>query len=132
LGYDEALVRLRAARDAGADVGFLEGVCDEEMMKKVVKDLAPWPMLLNMVEAGKTPTVSVQRAKEIGFRIIIWPFAGLTPAITAMREAYKGLKKTGLVPGDKITPKHIFDLCGLEEWVRVDGEAGGEDFTGGV
>jgi 2-methylisocitrate lyase-like PEP mutase family enzyme len=131
-GYDEALVRLQAARDAGADMGFLEGVEDETMMSRVVRDLAPWPVLLNMVEAGKTPTVSVQRAREIGFRVIIWPFAPLAPAIVAMREAYAGLKDTGLVPGKKMTPKEIFEICGLEEWMRIDRDAGGEDFKAGA
>lgn len=105
---------------------------DEAMMGRVVRELAPWPVLLNMVEAGLTPTVSVRRAREIGFRVVIWPFAGLTSAIVAMREAYAGLKKTGLVPGAKMAPKEIFELCGLEEWVRIDGEAGGDDFRGGV
>lgn len=131
-GYDEALKRLLAARDADADVGFLEGVRDEEMMAQIIEDTKPWPMLLNMVEGGHTPTISVQRAREMGFKIIILPFAGLAPAIHALREAFGGLKKTGLIPGEKISPKEVFELCGLNEWMEVDKAAGGEDFRNGV
>jgi 2-methylisocitrate lyase-like PEP mutase family enzyme len=131
--YGAALDRLKAARDAGADVAFLEGVDSVEAMKKVVADLAPWPVLLNMVEYGRTPTISVQEAKEIGFRMVIWPFAGVSPAVLAMRAAYKELRETGLAKSvAPVTPKDIFELCGLKEWVAIDTAAGGEDFRNGV
>jgi 2-methylisocitrate lyase-like PEP mutase family enzyme len=52
LGYDEAIRRLKAVRDEGADVGFLEGITSIQMMKDTVKELAPWPLLLNMVEGS--------------------------------------------------------------------------------
>lgn len=48
-GYDECIERLRVARTIGADVGLLEGYTSKEMAAQAVKDLAPWPVLLNMV-----------------------------------------------------------------------------------
>lgn len=54
-GYDEAIRRLRAAHEAGTDVGQLEGVTSKEMARQAVQDLAPLPLLLNMVEHGATP-----------------------------------------------------------------------------
>lgn len=130
-GYEESLARLRAARDAGADVGFLEGMTSREMMAQAVRDLAPWPLLLNMVEHGATPSVSADEAKEIGFRIIIFPFAALGPACVAIREALEKLKRNGL-PGlsTELTPQMLFRVCGLDESVKVDAEAGGEAFEG--
>lgn len=132
-GYDESLARLRAARDAGADVGFLEGITSREMMRRVVNDLEGWPLLLNMVEHGATPSVSADEAREIGFRIVIFPFAALGPAVVAMREALEKLKRDGL-PGlsRDLTPQLLFRVCGLEESIKVDEEAGGEAFEGGV
>jgi methylisocitrate lyase len=132
LGYDEALARLKEARDLGADAGLLEGPDSEETMERVVKDLAPWPVVLNMVEKGRTPTVSVKRAKEIGYRCVIWSFAGLVPALLALRQAYACLKDTGLIEGKKLSPKEVFEVCGLGEWMRVESEAGGAVFTNGV
>lgn len=132
-GYEESLARLRAARDAGADVGFLEGVSSREMCAQVVRDLAPWPILLNMVEHGSTPTVSAQEAKELGFKFIIFPFATLGPAMTAMRETLAKLKRTGLLGLDpELTPQMLFRVCGLDESVKLDAEAGGAAFDGGV
>lgn len=48
-GYQEAVKRLKAARDSGADVGQLEGITSRDMGRRAVKDLHPFPLLLNMV-----------------------------------------------------------------------------------
>jgi methylisocitrate lyase len=130
-GYDDSLARLRAARDAGADVGFLEGVTSVDEARRLIKDLAPWPILLNMVEHGATPTISAAQAKEIGFRIMIVPFAALAPAYKAIKESMETLKKTGLL-NTQFSPQQLFRVCGLDESVRIDEEAGAETFVGGV
>jgi 2-methylisocitrate lyase-like PEP mutase family enzyme len=132
-GYDESLDRLKAARDAGADMGFLEGISSREMAAQAVQDLAPWPLLLNMVEHGSTPAISAAEAKEIGFKMIIFPFATIGPALTAMREGLEKLKRLGL-PGldPELTPQMLFRVCGLDESVKLDAEAGGAAFEGGV
>lgn len=132
-GYEESMARLRAARDAGADVGFLEGITSKEMARQAVQELAPWPMLLNMVEHGATPSISAAEAKEMGFRMIIFPFAALGPACEAIREAMQKLKRDG-IPGlqPEMTPQMLFRVCGLDESVQVDANAGGGAFEGGV
>lgn len=133
LGYDESLARLRAARDAGADVGFLEGVLSREMAQQAVQELAPWPLLLNMVEHGSTPSISAAQAQEVGFRIIIYPLATIGAALTGIREGLKKLKRNGL-PGleKELTPQMLFRVCGLDDSLRIDAEAGGAAFEGGV
>ena len=59
-GYDECIERLKAAREAGADVGLLEGVTSKEMARQAVKDMAPMPLLMNMVENGATPIITTK------------------------------------------------------------------------
>jgi 2-methylisocitrate lyase-like PEP mutase family enzyme len=133
LGYEEALKRLQAARDAGADVAFLEGVTTKEMCCQVIKDLAPYPVLLNMVEHGATPTMSRDEAYQMGFKIMIWPFAGLAPAYLAMRDVYVKAKKTGLAEvSSEVTPRKVFEVCGLEESMSIDEESGGDTFVNGA
>ncbi|KAI4250347.1 MAG: hypothetical protein L6R42_008746, partial [Xanthoria sp. 1 TBL-2021] len=58
LGYDECITRLKAARDWGADVGLLEGFKSKEEAARAVKELAPWPLLLNIVENGHSPLIT--------------------------------------------------------------------------
>ncbi|PLN86304.1 2,3-Dimethylmalate lyase [Aspergillus taichungensis] len=132
-GYEESVARLRAAREAGADVGFLEGLTSREMARQIVQDLAPWPVLLNMVEHGATPSISAAEARELGFRMIIFPFAGLGPAVAAMQEAMERLKHDGIPNlGKEMTPQMLFRVCGLDESMQVDAQAGGAAFEGGV
>lgn len=125
-GYDEAVKRLRAAQEAGADVGQLEGVTSKQMARQAVQDLAPLPLLLNMVEHGATPIITTKEAQSMGFRIMIFSFACLGPAFIAIRQTLERLKTegvTGLPPQAK--PKSIFDVCGLQEKMEVDEAAGG-------
>jgi 2-methylisocitrate lyase-like PEP mutase family enzyme len=133
LGYSDSIARLRLARDAGADVGFLEGITSKEEARAVVQDLAPWPILLNMVEHGATPGISVGEAQEMGFRIVIFPFAGLAPAYKAMREVYQRLKTEGVTGAEAhMTPKQLFEVSGLKSDLGIDAQAGGTAFAGGV
>jgi methylisocitrate lyase len=101
-----------------------------EMMKNAVTELAPWPMLLNMVEGSVTPEISAKEAEEIGFRVMIYPLAAMAPAYNAIREGMEKLKTTGKMGHDKkLTVKFLFDACGLQESMAVDAEAGGAAFA---
>ena len=125
-GFEEAVRRLRAAVEAGADVAFLEGLTTKEEGREVCRLLAPTPVLLNMVEHGATPSLTPEEARELGFRIIIFPFATIAPAYQAIKDALVGFKKTGrtgLAPD--FTPKKLFTIVGLEEATAVDVAAGG-------
>ena len=134
LGYEECVARLHAARELGADVGLLEGFRSKEQAAQAVKEFAPWPLLLNIVENGHSPLITVDEAREMGFRIIIFSFAGLAPAYGAIKGAYEKLKTEGVtgIQGSGVTPRGIFEVCGLGDCMRVDEEAGGDDFKGGV
>lgn len=114
LGYDECIARLRAARDAGADVGLLEGFASKEQAAQAVRDLAPWPLLLNSVENGASPVITVDEARAMGFRVVIFSFATLAPAYLAIRDTLLRLKTHGVVgTPDAITPRKLFEVCGL-------------------
>ena len=95
--------------------------------------VAPWPLLLNSVENGKSPVITVDEAREMGFRIIIFSFATLAPAYAAIRQTLSLLKTKGIVgtPED-ITPVKLFQVCGLKDSMEVDMKAGGSSFVGGV
>ncbi|KAI1826003.1 putative carboxyphosphonoenolpyruvate phosphonomutase [Xylaria intraflava] len=131
LGYDECIRRLRMARDEGADVGLLEGFTSKAQAAQAVQDLAPWPLLLNSVENGKSPLITVEEARQMGFRIMIFSFATISPAYIAIRETLLRLKNQGVVgtPPD-ITPVKLFEVCGLKHSMAVDKFAGGESFAG--
>lgn len=70
LGMDEAIARLKAAADVGADVAFIEGVKTKEDLQKTVQALAPTPVLVNVISGGLTPSFTCQEAEEMGAKII--------------------------------------------------------------
>lgn len=130
-GYDDCIARLRRARDAGADMGILEGFSSKVQARQAVKDLAPWPLCLNSVENGVSPLISVDEAQDMGFRVVIFSFASLAPAYTAIKNTFEWLKEYG-VTGSDVTPKTIFKVCGLEDLMVIDEQAGGNSFKKGV
>lgn len=125
-GYEESVRRLKAAREAGADVGQLEGVTSKEMARQAVRDLSPMPLLLNMVEHGATPIITTAEAREMGFRIMIFSFASVGPAFTAIRATLSKLKSEGVTGlSTDATPKNMFNVLGLQESMEIDEKAGG-------
>ncbi len=132
-GYEEAIARLKIAHTAGADVAFLEGITSVDQARQTIKDLAPMPCLLNMVEHGATPNISANEAREMGFKIIIFPFAALAPAYTAIKASMEKLKKEGVLGSAKeMTPQMLFRICGVEEDMKIDAEAGGRSYAAGI
>jgi 2-methylisocitrate lyase-like PEP mutase family enzyme len=132
LGYDAALSRLKRAVELGADVAFLEGVRSKEEAKKVCEELKPTPVLFNAVPGGVSPDLSVEEAKELGYRIIIFPGLALGSVYASVSAAVKQLKEKGTQIPSKSNPKDLFNVVGLREAVEFDIAAGGGLYSQGV
>lgn len=137
LGYEAAISRLKNAIKIGADVAFLEGIISKEQAKEACEELAPTPVLLNMVDGGVTPHFTVAEAKETGFQIIIYPAFALGPVYRAVTAAAKELKETGdnanaVADISGMGPRELFMVCGLKEAMEFDIAAGGSAYTNGV
>ncbi|KAF8889296.1 oxaloacetate acetylhydrolase [Infundibulicybe gibba] len=129
-GMDEALKRLKAAVAAGADVAFLEGVRSGADVARTVREMAPTPVLLNIVTGGSTPDFTTQDAKELGVKMVIFPLISAVSAVHAIREALESLKNCGSdVPTARgMGPRQFFEVMGLEEAIRLDQKAGGDSY----
>lgn len=93
-GIDEAIERAEAYRKAGADFIFIEAFENIDQMKRAVKEVKA-PLMLNLIEGGRTPLVSVKEAEKLGFKIVIFPLTALYAATKAMIEVLTILKKEG-------------------------------------
>ncbi|KAK8115131.1 oxaloacetate acetylhydrolase [Apiospora kogelbergensis] len=133
-GYDAALERLVAARDCGADMGFLEAIETEEQIKNAVKVLAPMPLMINFVSRGKTPWFPVETLGTWGVKLAIYPGQAAKSVIHTIREAYQCLKETGQDHAEAkgLDPRGFFDIMGLEGEMDIDRRAGGADFLNGA
>ncbi|KAK3191699.1 hypothetical protein K4F52_002122 [Lecanicillium sp. MT-2017a] len=132
-GYDEAIARLKGAYEAGADVAFFEGLTSHEQAAKIIK-VAPMPVLLNMVEAGATPSFTAAEAKAVGFKIMIVPFVTIVPAYGAMKAELQKLKANGTMSDEskKMTPQDLFRICGVDASMEIDKKSGGKSFAAGI
>lgn len=93
-GFEDAIDRAIAYREAGADVLFVEAMQTREQVETAGQRIQA-PLFANMVEGGKTPLYPADRLYEMGFRIVIYPVNTLYTATKAMCEALGTLRKTG-------------------------------------
>jgi 2-methylisocitrate lyase-like PEP mutase family enzyme len=94
-GLGRALERAHLYREAGADVLFVEAPETEREIETIAESLKGMPVLFNWAEGGKTPPVSLQRLRELGFRIVIFPVTTLLVAGQAIAKALQLLKEHG-------------------------------------
>src|SRR5581483_9066427 len=75
-GFDRAVERAQMYREAGADMLFVEAPRTRDDLARIAQNLAgSLPLLANMVERGKTPTLPAAELEQIGFSIVIFPGA---------------------------------------------------------
>ena len=122
-GIDGALERARRYREAGADVLFVEAPQSEEEIATVAEAFSEVPLLFNWVESGKTPPMSLERLKELGFRLIIFPVSTLLAATVSVREVLARLRAEGapIRATDSLLPLGDFiDFIGLPEIRKLE------------
>ncbi|WP_223588393.1 isocitrate lyase/PEP mutase family protein [Neobacillus bataviensis] len=94
-GIENALERAHAYAEAGADIIFVEAPTTLEQLKQITSSLKGIPQVINLVEGGKTPLISLNEAEEIGFKIILCANTVLRSAIKGITESLKILKAEG-------------------------------------
>jgi 2,3-dimethylmalate lyase len=94
-GLEQALQRARMYHQAGADALFIEALTSEAEAEAAVRALPGVPLLFNWAEGGKTPPISLDRVKELGYRIVIFPIAALLAATGAMRRILREIAQAG-------------------------------------
>lgn len=92
-GFDEALRRMNAYAEAGADILFLEGPHDEEEMSRFCAELPEHSKLVNAAHGGKTPILPPQQYEKIGYGVAIYPGGAAMCALAAARDFLMGLKQ---------------------------------------
>ncbi len=121
-GMDEALWRLQAFADMGADILFLEAPRDEAEMAAFCERI-PGPKLANMLEEGVTPVLPPAKLQAIGYKIAAYPLTLLNTAVFAMQAALDELKQ-GRTPERRVDFRTIRDIVGFPVYDQLlDGYA---------
>jgi 2-methylisocitrate lyase-like PEP mutase family enzyme len=114
-GLAGALERARRYRDAGADALFVEAPQSIDEIETIAQTFADVPLLFNYAEGGKTPPVSHQFLRELGFSVVIFPISTLLVATAAMRAILVEIKEKGS-PVDVLPT-----MMGFEEFLEFIG-----------
>lgn len=122
-GLEDAIARLEAYAEAGADGLYADAPESEEQMRELTRRLAHLgkPILFNMVRSGKSPVRTLQQVHEMGFAYALCP----VEPMLAMHKAVKQMMETFMREGcstdaiaDQMTPFEEFNrFVGLEDAV---------------
>ena len=114
-GFDEALHRVNAYADAGADMVFLEAAQTVDEVLRV-PDAVNVPALFNLVPRGKTPDMDLADLKKAGYGLVIAPGLAFGAAADAINEALKVLASGNTDTGTQWSPTALFNAVGLQYW----------------
>ena len=121
-GLDQAIDRMKAYVDAGADMLFPEALKSTEEFERV-RAAIDVPMLANMTEFGKSRLLNKSELESLGFNLVIYP---VTTLRLAMGEAERGLDSI-LEHGDQNAVldrmqhrRDLYTLLDYEDYSRFD------------
>lgn len=121
-GFDEAVRRGLAYREAGADVIFPEALETEDEFRAYA-NAVPGPLLANMTEFGKSPQLSTERLGELGYRLVIFPVSAARAAAKQVGAMYADLLRDG-AQGEWIdrmmTRAELYELIGYDAYAELD------------
>jgi methylisocitrate lyase len=125
LGFDEAVRRAHLYVAAGADAVFPEALESRDEFAAFARALAPIPLLANMTEFGRSPSLDFAELSALGYRLILYPVTTLRAALHAAQAVLvdilaKGHQRDHL--GRMLTRAELYDLldyAGYEERDRA-------------
>ncbi|MGZ4155297.1 MAG: methylisocitrate lyase [Actinomycetota bacterium] len=121
-GFDEAVRRGRAFREAGADVVFPEALETEEEFGAFA-EAVPAPLLANMTEFGTGPRLDIARLGELGYAIVIFPVSAARVAARQVRSFYADLLRDGTQAdwlGRMLTRDELYELIRYDDYAELD------------
>ena len=127
---DEALWRVAAFADAGADALFIDALRSKDEMRKFCAIAPGVPKMANMLEGGgSTPICSPEELQDMGFSVVAYPLTVLGAYVKATERVLREIKEDGY-PDESGLPTfaELKATCGFpgyyEEEKRYDVRAG--------
>jgi methylisocitrate lyase len=86
--------RAQAYVAAGADAIFPEALQTKEEFRNFAREVKG-PLLANMTEFGKSPSLDVRELSELGYRMVIFPQSAFRVSMKTTEDFFRGLKAAG-------------------------------------
>lgn len=101
-GFEHAMERASAYREAGADVTFVEAPETMEQIAEIPRRL-PWPQIINIVIGGRTPELPNDKLKALGYAGVLYANVALQAALHGMQAALSHLHANGAMGNAPLT-----------------------------
>jgi 2,3-dimethylmalate lyase len=125
-GPEEAVRRARRYVEAGAEMIFVEAPHSAEELALIGKELQPLgvPLMVNLVEGGKTPLLPVDELARLGYTLVTFSGSLQKTAIKAMQELLASLHATGEVtafyPERMVSLEERSEILGLPDYFALE------------
>lgn len=113
-----AVSRAKAYEAAGADAIFVEACSSLEEYQAFVRVLNV-PVLANITEFGATPLFTKDELKEIGIKMILYPFAAVRMMNQACLKTYQTIMETGsqkALLGSMQTREEMYEILNYHQF----------------
>lgn len=128
-GFEQAMARAMSYREAGADILFVEAPKNRDELKRIPPALKDVPVMANMVEGGKTPSLNAADLQALGFSLVIFPGAIVRAVAHTAGEFYASLAANGTSEPFR---NRMHDFDGLNEVIGTPAMiALGKQYVGG-
>lgn len=128
-GFEQAMARAMSYREAGADILFVEAPKTRDELKRIPPALKDVPVMANMVEGGKTPSLKAADLQALGFSLVIFPGAIVRAVAHTAGEFYASLAANGTSEPFR---NRMHDFDGLNEVIGTPAMiALGKQYVGG-
>ena len=118
-GFDDALERAEAYREAGADALFIEAPQTLEHMKIIGDRFGQHlPLVHNLVEGGKSPVANSEELRALDYKIALFPVALLHLFVPHAQQFLKHIAQHGSTtnwPGQLVDLNFMNELLGAPE-----------------
>jgi methylisocitrate lyase len=111
-GIEDALDRAKAAVDLGVDMVFVEALETREQMERVGREVKA-PLMLNLIEGGRTPLVTYREAEALGFKYLALAITALSAAARGMYDVLRRVREDGA------SDRYLDRLFTFQEFARI-------------
>jgi 2-methylisocitrate lyase-like PEP mutase family enzyme len=123
-GFATAVERCRRYIDTGVDILFFEAPQSIDEVEKIGQLFGSQIALLsNQVYGGRTPSITVNDLRQMGYKVVIFPSTLSYAASVLLRQVAKTLKEKGtdraIIPGGD-NAMDMFDTMGLKAWQTLE------------
>ncbi len=129
LGVEEAIHRSNIYLESGADMIFTEALESENEFRKFAREVRG-DLLANMTEFGKSPLLTTQQLKEIGYKAVIFPLTAFRTSLKATQNAYEKLFSQGTqasMLNSMMSRNEFYEVISYHEYEKEDNELAGDE-----